>query len=105
MPDFSPRILPQLRSLTLNEASPLQMCGIRAHYLPHLIHLCVKPLYTETEEEIRLLETLFIGEERFIAYLIALFKRYKIMCFRKLKKYGHMKKLSGVLSRTDFVHF
>ncbi len=66
MPDFSPCILPQLRSLTLNEASSIQMRSIRPEYLPHLVHLSMTPLYTETEEEMQLLETLFIDQKRFI---------------------------------------
>ncbi len=66
MPDFSPCILPQLRSLTLKEASTLQLLSIQPRYLPHLVYLSVTPLYTETEEEMQLLETLFINKERFI---------------------------------------
>lgn len=66
MPDFSPSIFSQLHSLTLNEASPIQMRDIRPQYLVHLVHLSITPLYIETEEEIKLLETLFFSKQRFV---------------------------------------
>jgi len=65
MPDFSPSILPQLRSLTINKASPTQLRNIHPRYLPHLVHLSVIPFYVETEQELQLLKTLFVCKERF----------------------------------------
>jgi hypothetical protein len=65
MPDFSPSILPQLRSLTINKASSTQLRSIHPRYLPHLVHLSIIPLYLETEQELQLLKTLFLDKERF----------------------------------------
>jgi len=66
MPDFSLCVFTQLRSLTLKEASIVQIRGIRPRYFPHLVYLSITPLYSETDEEMQLLETLFIKKERFI---------------------------------------